>query len=200
MTRSVEESWGLITSWLEQNLPAAHQALEPPASPAAIDAISKEVGRPLPADLLAWLDLTNGIRGPATFGNLLPPFYTPLICEGMLTRHRMMHSVYADLPHEDADSPAGSYSFVWLDTFLPLAASGTDVDLFVDLRDGELHGCVDELDATEGSTGPVWPSTAAMLSQVADAFVLGQPVQWAYGSGDSTEYRPQLEDGRLSWD
>jgi hypothetical protein len=39
-----------------------------------------------------------------------------------------------------------------------------------------------------------------MLSQVADAFVRGGPVQWAYGSGDSTEYRPQVEDGRLRWD
>ncbi|GAA1529897.1 SMI1/KNR4 family protein [Kribbella lupini] len=200
MERTVEESWNLITGWLEQHLPAAYEALQPPASPAAVEAISKAVGRPLPPDVLAWLNLSNGMRVVTDFGNLLPFFFTPLTCEAMLTRHRMMRSIYSDMPHEDADGPAGSYSFVWLDTFLPLAASGTDVDLFVDLRDGELHGCVGALDATDGSTGSIWPSTAVMLSQVADAFVLGRPVQWTYPSGDSTEYRPQLEGGRLSWD
>ncbi|ONI78202.1 hypothetical protein BWI15_01585 [Kribbella sp. ALI-6-A] len=199
MERSVEESWNLITGWLEQHLPAAHQALEPPASPAAVEAVREAVGRPLPPDLLAWLNLSDGIKQATVFGNLLPPFYSPLACEHMLSRYRMMRHVYADMPAEDADKPAGSYSFVWLDSFVPLAASGTDVDLFVDLRDGDLHGCIDELDATEGSSGPLWPSTAVMLSQVADAFVLGKPIEQVYRSGDTDEYLPCVEDGRLSW-
>jgi cell wall assembly regulator SMI1 len=58
-TSRVERVWKRIEAWLEKHAPAIHASLGEGASPAAIDAIVKEVGA-LPADLEASCRIHDG--------------------------------------------------------------------------------------------------------------------------------------------
>lgn len=198
MERSVEESWNLITGWLAQHLPAAHAALEPPASPAELAAVADAMGRPLPEDLVSWLKLCNGIRRENGSVNLLPVFYTPMPCDEMLGRRRMLRKVFADQDRDAEHDPAGSYSFDWLDAFLPIGDAGTDIELFVDLRDGDLFGCIGEIASDGEYVRPYWPSTTAMLSDVAEAFAFNRPVRLDYGTR-IVEHLPYLQENWIRW-
>jgi hypothetical protein len=129
MDRSVAESWALIVGWLEQNLPTAFEVLQPPAPWSAVSAVREGMGRRLPSDLLAWLNLNNGIKRRGGFGNILPTLHTPLPCEEMLPRREMLRSIYADLPRPGELEPAGTRSSEWLSSFLPISDAGTDVEL-----------------------------------------------------------------------
>jgi cell wall assembly regulator SMI1 len=204
--RSVPESWALIVGWLENHLPTAFERLEPPAAWSAVTAVREGMGRRLPSDLLAWLNLNNGFKPRGGFGNILPTLYTPLPCEEMLARREMLRSIYADRPRPGELAPAGAKSFEWLDSFLPIADSGTDVELFVDLRDGDLYGCIGQFDAPGGGFwAPYWTSTADMLADVADALTLGRPARQAYANMASTPWSrrpaqlPYVDKGRLRW-
>jgi len=183
--RSVAESWGTITGWLAKNLPSAIEYLQPPVSWSAISALRAGMGRRLPSDLVAWLTLNNGFKHRGPFGHLIPTLHTPLPCEKMLPQRQMMRDVqaglYSDHPLPDEQQPAGTPSVAWLDGFLPISDTGTDLDLVVDLRDGELNGCVGEFDNESGGFGaPYWMSIADMLADVADALTLGRAAQQAY--------------------
>ncbi|HET6987214.1 MAG TPA: hypothetical protein VFI00_11390, partial [Kribbella sp.] len=68
----------------------------------------------------------------------------------------------------------------WLDGFLPISDTGTDVDLVVDLRDGELNGCVGEFSSDGGLESPYWMSIREMLADVADALTLDRPALVGY--------------------
>jgi hypothetical protein len=123
----------------------------------------------------------------------------------MLPRRDRLRSIYVDHPRPGELEPAGTNSVEWLDAFLPISDSGTDVELFVDLRDGDLNGCIGQFDGEmNGFNAPFWTSTTQMLAEVADALTLGQPVLQAYANlgppGSRLSPRlPHLEDGRLSW-
>jgi cell wall assembly regulator SMI1 len=206
MDRSVAESWASIVGWLERNLPAALEVLQPPAPWSAVSAVREGMGRRLPSDLLAWLNINNGIKRRGDFGNILPILHTPLPCEEMLPRREMLRGIYADVPRPGELELAGTKSVEWLDSFLPISDAGTDVELFVDLRDGDLHGCVGQFDAPAGGFwAPYWTSTADMLADVADALTLGRPALHAYADRTSTPWSrvpawvPYLDEGRLRW-
>lgn len=118
MDRSVAESWASIVGWLEQNLPTAFEVLQPPAPWSAVSAVREGMGRRLPSDLLAWLNLNNGIKRRGGFGNILPTLHTPLPCEEMVPRREMLRSIYADLPRPGELEPAGTSSSEWLNFLL----------------------------------------------------------------------------------
>ena len=89
--------------------------------------------------------------------------------------------IYPDQPLPGEQQPAGTPSRPWLDAFLPISDTGTDVDLVVDLRDGELNGCVGQYDAEAGGfTAPYWMSVGEMLADIADVLTLGRPAQVDY--------------------
>jgi hypothetical protein len=164
------------------------------------------MGRRLPADLLAWLNINNGIQRRGGFGNILPTLHTPLPCEEMLPRRDKLRSIYAGLPRPGEVEPAGAKSVEWLDLFLPISDSGTDVELFVDLRDGDLYGCVGQFDADgDGFRASRWSSAAAMLADVADALTLGRPALSDYAERTSSPWSrvpaqvPYVDGGRLRW-
>lgn len=206
MDRSVAESWASIVGWLEQNLPTAFEVLQPPAPWSAVSAVREGMGRRLPSDLLAWLNLNNGIKHRGGFGNILPTLHTPLPCEEMLPRREMLRRIYADLPRPGELELAGTRSSEWLNFFLSISDSGTDVELFVDLREGDLYGSVGQFDAEMGGFWvPRWTSTVDMLSDVADALNLGRPALQAYAERASTAWSrvpaevPYVDEGRLRW-
>jgi hypothetical protein len=134
------------------------------------------MGRRLPSDVLAWVSVNNGFRSRGPFGSLLPTLHTPLPVEKMLPRREMLRGIWVRQERPGEEEPAGTASFEWLDAFLPISDTGTDVDLVVDLRDGELSGCVGEFDAEAGGLGtPYWMSVAEMLADIAQALTQDRP-------------------------
>lgn len=165
------------------------------------------MNRRLPSDLIAWLTINNGIKVRGGFGNIIPVLHTPLPCEEMLGRREMMRGIYADLERPGEHQPAGTRSFEWLDGFLPIGDSFTDTHLFVDLRDGDLHGCVGHFDSEGGVELPQWFSVAEMLADVADALTLDQPALQDHGRRSHAAapywtpraWHPYLDDDYLRW-
>lgn len=207
MERPVPESWATITDWLQQHLPDAYAKLQPPASWSSISAVRAGMGRRLPSDLIAWLNINNGVKVRGGFGNIIPVLHTPLPCEEMLGRRDMWRGVYAESDRPGETQPAGTRTAEWLDGFLPIGDSFTDVELFVDLRDGDLHGCVGQFDADGDFDMPHWFSVAEMLADTADALTLDQPALQDLGRrryaampwAPPRAWHPYIDDGRLRW-
>ncbi|GAA4608991.1 hypothetical protein GCM10023195_35810 [Actinoallomurus liliacearum] len=191
-----DQSWNRITSWLRQHAPAALATVNAPATEAEIADVRAMMGMPVPDDLIAWWRLANGV---SAFPGLAPvPLYTPLPIEEVLRTREMMLSVLGPEPSprvtELRGEPAGTpYGIgLWLPEWLPIASDHCGYHLFVDLRHGPSHGCVMEYDKYEGvHDGPLWPGTASMPEQAADAIVNG---------GELRRSRPQATDeGMLEW-
>lgn len=215
MDRTVAESWSSIIQWLEEHLPHALEHLQPPASWSEISTLRTAVDRRLPSDLIAWLSLNNGFGWQADFGRLLPFLYIPMGIDRMLRDREMLRGISATfaperpLPGEQA--PAGTGSFEWLDAFLPIGDAGTDIHLFVDLREGDQFGCVSTFDAESGgSSVPEWFSITEMLADVADALTLNQPALQDHGrryqasirfpDRPPSGWRPYIDENRLRWE
>jgi hypothetical protein len=155
---------------------------------------------------MAWLNLTNGFSVRGGFGNLIPTMHTPLPCEEMLPRREMLRGIYANQLRPGELEPAGSASVEWLDYFLPISDSGTDLELFVDLRDGDLYGCIGQFDAAaSGFRTPRWMSVTEMLADVAAALTLGRPALQDFAARASTAWTQvpaqvaYLDGARLRW-
>ncbi|WUJ75246.1 SMI1/KNR4 family protein [Kribbella soli] len=215
MNRSVAESWGSITNWLTDRLPHALDHLQPPASSSEISILRTTMNRRLPSDLVEWLTLNNGFGWQADFGSLIPFIYIPMETERMLRDREMLQkvtaSVFPERTRSNEQDPAGTATFEWLDAFLPIGDAGTDCHLFVDLREGELHGCVGGFDYESGGfSRPQWFSIGEMLADVADALTLNQPALQDHGrrTHAATQFpthppyawTPYLDEGRLRWD
>ncbi|MEU4395246.1 SMI1/KNR4 family protein [Kribbella sp. NPDC023855] len=206
MDRPVADSWEQIVEWLRLHVPAAAENLQPRAPWGQISSLRAGMARRLPGDLVAWLNVCNGFTQRGAFGYILPVFHIPLPVEEMMRRRDRVRAVHSARPREGEGDPAGTASTAWLDAFLPISDSGNDVELFVDLRDGDLFGSVGQFDAEGGGFSyPQWASTAGMLADVADALTLGQPAMVDYARRQSTEWsraapwEPYVDDGRLRW-
>ena len=207
MSRPVAESWPSIVAWLEQHLPHALEHLQPSAALREISALRAAMDRRLPSDLIAWLMLNNGFDRLAAFGSLIPVLYTPMTIERMLSRREMLRGIYSEWDRPAEAEPAGTGSLAWLDSFLPIGDAGTDSELVVDLREGDLHGSVGTFDAEGGGfTGPRWFTVAEMLADVADALILNQPALQEHGhryhaaSGfPPRAWTPYLDENYLHW-
>ncbi|TKK82161.1 SMI1/KNR4 family protein [Kribbella jiaozuonensis] len=214
MNGSVAQSWSSITGWLAERLPHGLEHLHPPATPAEISGLRAAMGRRLPSDLIAWLGLNNGFGWQANFGLLIPFLYVPMGIEQMLRDREMLRGITArvspDRPLSNERDPAGTDSFDWLDAFLPIGDAGTDCLLFVDLREGEHHGCVGTFDNESGGFSiPEWFSITEMLADVADSLTLDRPALQDHGrrlhaatpfpTHPPMGWSPYIDDGRLRW-
>lgn len=201
----VEESWAAITAWLAEKVPRAWADLRPPASEDDIAAVEAEVGSRLPDELRAWLRLNDGMVYGAAFGRLIPPGHNPISCEAMVAAWRLWRSIDAKLHPEASRDPevlladaettsAGSPSYDFLPTFVPFAADGSGTHLVVDLRAGELNGCVGPWDPEAGGFGrPLWPGVGAMLADVARSVTTGVPVLGSYDGRRSADRLGPME-------
>jgi cell wall assembly regulator SMI1 len=53
-------AWATIDAWLQEHSPRALASLQPGASPEAIDALERQIGRALPAELREYLAIHDG--------------------------------------------------------------------------------------------------------------------------------------------
>ncbi|TWD79642.1 cell wall assembly regulator SMI1 [Kribbella amoyensis] len=206
---TVTQSWSQIVTWLEQNAPATAALINPPADPKTIRWLETAIGYSLPPDLSEYLRQADGTRHRWVQGRLVPTLYNLVPCEDMLDIHKMWIKISGRGPHLGDADPAGTLSTEWLGAFLPIGESGTSVKLFVDLRPGDLHGCVGEYSPEDGGfhSVPWWPSVGVMLEDLAEAMVNRRPACQEYATATTTAWskpRPYLptveEDGYLRWD
>ncbi|MFC0628064.1 SMI1/KNR4 family protein [Kribbella deserti] len=185
MPRSVTASWALIAEWLAANLPAAMAVVQAPASAEQIAQVEAAMERPLPADMVEWLRLADGMHWQTRHGSLLPTLHNPMGCEEILSHRDMLHSVYGRRPRPEDNDPAGTPVGEWLDAFLPMGNAIIGLTLFLDLRDGSRYGGVCEWDPEAGGfvDEPRWDSVAHLFAEVADALTTGAPVMSAYAAG-----------------
>jgi cell wall assembly regulator SMI1 len=195
----VDEAWSRIVAWLAINAPTTAARVNPPATDKSIADAQRAVEQSLPADLVQWWYRADGVETLMDQGSVLPPFFLPCSVERALREWRMLLEVYGDpdlggLVARDAGQvlPAGSRGLQFLPSFVPIAFDGTGGNLIVDLRSGDLHGCVMAFHPEVGTEHPLWGGIAEMLDDVADAIEHGTPTAAGY-------LAVTRGDGRLDW-
>jgi cell wall assembly regulator SMI1 len=178
---------------MDAHVPAATSSFNPPAAEEDIAGAQDELGTELPDDLVEWWRRADGC-GEAV--SLLPMLYRPMtIREALDDRRRWLASqgdTYGLRLSELSAAPAGSTGelFALLPEFLPIAADDCGWYLLIDLRQGDQHGCVRELDKYEGLQPPRWAGVEEMLTEVADALENGTP---------AARYVAAIEEDELCW-
>jgi cell wall assembly regulator SMI1 len=185
---SVDDAWGRIVAWCEINAPVTFQGLRPPAGAHALAATEARFRREWPADLRRWYELQDGVDF-LQFDAPLPHWTAHPLAE-IQSGDDGIGS--AEEVAEGEQSPAGSMAWLWVPSFVEIAHDITASRLFVDLRPGELRGCVTMWDRDEGALDePHWASVSEMLEQTASSLELGVAC---------AGFRPVVEDGALGWD
>jgi cell wall assembly regulator SMI1 len=200
------KSWQAITSWLHAHAPRTHASLAGPAAEGDIrDARAQIPG--LPADLVTWWRLCDGATTQDGSSELIPPYFVPCRIREALEAHASLRGFGSAVARERAAADeAGSHAGAFLGSFVPIAASGTGDYLFADLRPGPRHGCVQHWSRDDGChSGMWWPSTTAMLTDIAAALTDGGEagrthveVAWSRSIRAST-YTSNVTAGRLIW-
>ncbi|TQJ92296.1 cell wall assembly regulator SMI1 [Streptomyces sp. SLBN-31] len=182
--------WNRIEHWLARNAPAYHARLNPPADPTSLRRAERETGRPLPDGLTAWWCAADGVSPARTPDGHTPFRLLPYGCdpypvaEALARRELHLRSLYDTVPPPLADSleewmarcgedRAGTYypqdaTPLWLPQWLPVAGDGMGGGLFVDLRAGDLYGCVVRHGTASHGAEPSWPDIESLLACVAD--------------------------------
>ncbi|MFC9692828.1 SMI1/KNR4 family protein [Kribbella sp. NPDC056951] len=197
---TVSTSWSRIVDWLATNHPSTVPHINPPATAVDLRYLQAAMNRPLPADLVEYLQIANGTTHRSIAGSLIPTLYNLIPVMEMLSRRHLEQKTQRGLhgagPWSGDGDPAGSMSTDWLDNFLPIAEAADAGLLYVDLRDGDQFGCVWEWYPEGGPSGaPWWGGVGEMLEEIASAFVDGGA---ASRKGRSPEL-PHVDDGYLRW-
>ena len=169
---SVDDAWGRIVRWCEVNAPITFGALRSPAGPDALAAGEARFPRAWPLDLRRWYELQDGVDFLARDAPL--PHWT---VHGLAFLQSGDDGVgSAEEVAAGENEAAGSMAWLWVPSFVEIAHDVTACRLFVDLRPGELIGCVTVWDRDQGALGePRWASVTHMLEDTASSLELGVP-------------------------
>ncbi|MGD3109434.1 SMI1/KNR4 family protein [Streptomyces sp. YGL11-2] len=175
MTTSVSTTWSRVRQLLEDRAPASARCLRPPASREQIDSAQRTMGLVFPECLVELLSLTGGVEPDPRAGLLLPPMYLPVSLLRATELWRRKLEISGDSPSNN-ESTAGAAIQGYSKYFFPVGDDTTGDLLVVDLRPGDLHGCIVAWGNVDGHFGsPVWGSVVEMWSDVADALETGSP-------------------------
>ncbi|TDD50489.1 hypothetical protein E1263_31005 [Kribbella antibiotica] len=206
---SVATSWARIVGWLASNHPASIPHINPPATAVDLRYLQAAMNRPLPVDLVDFLQIANGTNHRYIYGYLIPSFYNLVPVMEMLSTRTMMREIDGRVrgvgPWPDEGEPAGRPPMHWLDALLPIADAYGGGHLYVDLRDGDQFGCVGQWDEGFASAAPYWGSVGEMLADVASALADGRPALQVHADGATRPGErigtalPHVTDGYLHW-
>ena len=198
----VRRSWTSIVDWLKTHAPASAAALHGPVDEVGLIAAQAETGRQWPEQLVAWLRMNDG-EGRTGDAAVLPLGYLPLGADWIVKNWRMMaqvsNEVYGPVETAAADTqPAGSKTFPFPRSWLPIGDdTGGDL-LFVDLRSGTRSGCVAAYEEGDAFTrAPIWPDIAAMLDDVNAALRTGR---WVHPNYPDLDQIPVVTNGKIRWE
>jgi len=180
--RRVDAAWKRIEAWLAGHAPKSRRALRPPATPARIDRIQRQMSVAFPAELVASLLRHDGV---AEMGFDLPPFFSPMSVDAIAADWTVNCEVMADIP--------GTQDGWWHAGFVPFATAGDGGCLLVDQRPGG-HGRVGEFYPEDGTSFERWPaSVGELLEKTASSLETGRAYE--------NRYAPKVDaEGALDWE
>ena len=197
-------AWRRVVAWCADRAPATAAALHGPAGEAALAAVQRDLEQIWPDDLLCWLRVSDGADRTSVAG-VIPWGFVPSQIGRIRTDWRMMTDISREVGESDdltvmERQAAGSRASHFLSSWVPIADDGGGDRLFVDLRPGELHGCVGRF-WEDGFHGPdygvhFWASVAHMAETLADALETGR---WAPDNSGENDLAPTVIDGVLHW-
>jgi cell wall assembly regulator SMI1 len=180
--KRVDAAWQRIETWLAAHAPTSRRALRPPATAARIDQAQRRMSVAFPPDLVASLLRHDGsaARGPS-----LPPFYTPMPVDEIVSDWAVSCQVLGETEY--------GFDRWWDKGFVPFATAGDGGCLVVDQSPGG-HGRVGEFYPEEGTSFDRWPgSLTELLEKTARSLETGRPYDG--------RYRPLVDaEGALDWE
>lgn len=186
---NVRDAWAGISEWLALNAPGTDLTLQAPESESA-SRVAAHMGRPLPPELVDFLETV-----PASHSKPLLGLHSTLLASRMIEdsimRHQIATEIWSDEPPGDI---AGQPEHAWSRGFLALTSDSMGGALFIDLREGEMRGCVRDWDKVDGSVqhmASLWTGPAALLESVLLALTSVEPFD--------RYFVPVVVDGRLEW-
>ena len=172
----VAGSWARIVAVLEAHAPASARHINGPADAGTLDRLRSEIAVPLPPDLAEWLSLADG----AEQSTEVIPEFTPLGAEGIIAETRMRNQAHGDstgasttVRHPAGTEGGGLPGDHWL--LIPVGRDDDGSSLVIDLRDGDLHGCLMKWWGRQFRVVSRWPGIAVMLAEIAGALEHGRP-------------------------
>ncbi|WP_052849807.1 SMI1/KNR4 family protein [Streptomyces avicenniae] len=187
----VGRAWDRMEAWLAAYAPLTLAALPPPAARADVEALEREVGVALPADLVASLLRHDGQADGGRAGLPLPGGHRLLDVAGM-ARHAEGWRSFARREGEDGEHLRdGSY---WHLSFVRFTLTVAGDGLLLDCRPGAGHGRVGSHTKGVGPRLGGWPSFTALLTAVADGLEEG------HAPGGFPPEVPVTFAGRLLWE
>ncbi|TFI44819.1 hypothetical protein E4P29_03400 [Rhodococcus sp. 1R11] len=188
---SVVSRWSILAHTLtERGAVALGTALSAAVRESGLEHDSAEGDAQLPAEMEQWFLLVNSL-GEHERHTLLPNLNLLLAAQSDSFRAMFVQAWDSASDGEAASRTAAVPAYGFIDDFVPLAERDA-VALVVDVRQGELSGCVTVFDPVDADTnGPAFRSISALLEVLND--VLLRDSLFVGG-------RPRFERGELSWD
>ncbi|RSN31393.1 SMI1/KNR4 family protein [Amycolatopsis sp. WAC 04169] len=203
MTAPVNQLWQQITTLLQEHAPATSRAIRPAGPAEEIRGLERVVGLSLPADLVDWWTLTDGVddRHDQQAGTLVPNRFVPLSASRAREEYqRLSESTATDPtccgPDQTHQNQAGDDGSPFCSALVPISTDGTGAALCVDLRSGDDHGMIMIMAPGDGFSATHWGSVTDMLTEIAerlDSYAHG--TELPYGEKHPTV----TTEGMLHW-
>ncbi|MFC3448492.1 SMI1/KNR4 family protein [Amycolatopsis speibonae] len=173
MNGDLDPAWERITAWLRLHSPVTAATLRPPAPAEEVRATQNAIGKPpLPAELLRWWGLTDGVDDDRDHRTALnfPEGHMPL----SVARVREEWADLSRFPDEDCCRPgghhlrsAGDITFGYCTALTPICRGIDGAVLAVDLRPGTERGRLMDWMAEQGTLRATWATIGEMLTDTA---------------------------------
>nr|CEL20561.1 glucan synthase 1-related protein [Kibdelosporangium sp. MJ126-NF4]CTQ89472.1 glucan synthase 1-related protein [Kibdelosporangium sp. MJ126-NF4] len=187
VTDRVNRAWERIEKWLAAHAPATAATLAPPATLDQIAESQRDIGVPIPADLIAFLLRHDGAGTSRKPGFTLPPFYQPMSAKDIVAEAKMMCEVLIGSGYNES---VGSW---WHGQVVPFARDGGGGNLLLDQRPGHNGRLGDHDEESDMYFTQYPPTLTELLEQTATSLETSRVV---VGS-----YRPMVvAGGVLDWD
>lgn len=126
-------------------------------------------------ELAQWFDLVGTLDDDSR-RSLVPGFDLLTTTQSAETRGMLLNAWESQFSDEQAPRTAAASAFCFISDFVVIAERDATL-LVVDVREGELHGCVTRFDKVDAdAAGPSFRSLGSMLHDVSVAISLRQPV------------------------
>jgi len=174
VTASVNQLWQRIVNLLRTHAPATARLIRPPGPLEKVHELERSVGLPLPADLVEWWTLTDGIaEHERRAGTLVPNRFVPLSATRARQEYERLSAASATDPtccgpNQTHQNRAGDDGGPFCSAMVPFASDGTGSLLCVDLRDGEDHGILMDMGPGDGFDTTHWGSVTELLTEIAE--------------------------------
>jgi cell wall assembly regulator SMI1 len=197
----VRQAWGEVLAWCRQHAPVTAAAIQGPADERALTSAQAETGLRWPEQLLVWLRMSDG-GALSSDAAVIPVGFVPLGVGHIVEKWRMLTDIAVEVgPADDLAEaerqPAGTKSFGYLKSWLPVAWNFGSSFLFLDLRPGPGSASVAKYDDDLGYLGhPIWQDIADMIASVAAAL---HAELWVNPADPDDDWVPDVDSGRLQW-